>query len=136
MWLGDNPLCLDFVEFRNQHRCILPLEFYIKRIIWITEFEGFAFFAFTYLVCLLKCLFKKSACIHIWWKLFLSLAYPFSLCLCSVYFFFLQWSPNPWCEQMWKFLVIVHEWWCYCVVYVFSYCYTFFWASFGALLPL
>jgi len=35
VWLGDNPLCLDFAEFRNQHRCILPLEFYIKSMIRI-----------------------------------------------------------------------------------------------------
>jgi len=43
VWLGDNSLCLDSAEFRNQHRCILPLEFYIKSIIWIIESEGPAF---------------------------------------------------------------------------------------------
>jgi len=43
VWLGDNPLHLDSVEFRNQHRCILSLEFYIKSIIRIIESEGLAF---------------------------------------------------------------------------------------------
>jgi len=43
VWLGDNPLCLDSAEFRNQHRRILPLEFYIKSIIRIFESEGLAF---------------------------------------------------------------------------------------------
>jgi len=39
---------------------------------------------------------------------FLKLAYPFSLCLCSLFdFSFLQWSPNTWCEQTWRFLGIV-----------------------------
>jgi len=42
-WLGDNPLRLDYTEFRNQHRCILPLKFYIKHIIQIIETKGFAF---------------------------------------------------------------------------------------------
>jgi len=41
--LGDKPLCVDSVEFRNQHMRILPLEFYIKSIIWIIESEGLAF---------------------------------------------------------------------------------------------
>jgi len=43
VWLGDNPLCLDSAEFRNQHMCTLSLEFYIKSIIQIFESEGLAF---------------------------------------------------------------------------------------------
>jgi len=43
VWLGDNPLCLDSIEFTNQHKCILPLKFYIKHIIRIIESEGLAF---------------------------------------------------------------------------------------------
>jgi len=42
-WLGDNPLCLDSVKFRNQYRCIFPLECYIKSIIRIIESKGLAF---------------------------------------------------------------------------------------------
>jgi len=43
VWLSDNLLCLNSAEFRNQHRCILHLEFYIKSIIRIIELEGLAF---------------------------------------------------------------------------------------------
>jgi len=39
-------------------------------------------------------------------KLFVSLAYPFLLCLFLVWFTFLWWSPHLWCEQIWKFLLI------------------------------
>jgi len=46
VWLGDNPLCLDSAEFRNHHMCILPLELYIKSIIWIIESEGLAFVSY------------------------------------------------------------------------------------------
>jgi len=46
-------------------------------------------------------------CLITCWKLF-SLTYPFSLYLfSSLAFSFLWWSPNPWCEQMWRLLVIV-----------------------------
>jgi len=57
MWLGDNPLCLDSIEFRNQHRRILPLEFYIKIIIRIIESEGLAFVCYHMFECLLFHLF-------------------------------------------------------------------------------
>jgi len=37
----------------------------------------------------------------------LSLAYPFA-CVCFlVWYFFLRWSPNPWCEQTRRFLGII-----------------------------
>ena len=36
-------LCLDSTEFRNQHRCILLLKFYIKRIIRIIESKSLIF---------------------------------------------------------------------------------------------
>jgi len=46
VWLGDNPLRLDFAEFRNQHRYILPLEFYIKSMIRILSLRVLKLFAF------------------------------------------------------------------------------------------
>ena len=46
MWLADNPLRLDSAEFRNQHRRILPLEFYIKSVIWIIESKSPVFVCF------------------------------------------------------------------------------------------
>jgi len=41
-------------------------------------------------------------------NIFLSLAYHFSLCLYSLFgFSLLRWSPNTWCEQIWKLLVVI-----------------------------
>jgi len=39
-------LCLDSAKFRNQHKHILPLEFYIKSVIWIIESKSPVFVCF------------------------------------------------------------------------------------------
>jgi len=36
-----------------------------------------------------------------------TLAYPLACVYLLVWFSFLQWSPIPWCEQIWEPLVIV-----------------------------
>ena len=109
-------------EFRSQHRRILPLEFYIKSIIWILSQRGLVY----------VCFHMDANCYDLNWftfyllynmtKTFL-LAYPF-ICVCFlVWCFFLPWSPNPLCEKSWRFLGIIqmvvmlpcfgHGSWCY-----------------------
>jgi len=86
VWLGDNPLCLNYVEFRNQHMCILPLELYIKSIIWIIELEGLAFVCYRIVwvptVLHVYDLFQLSACNNMS-KISFTIVYPFCLCLFS-----------------------------------------------------
>jgi len=77
--------------------------------IQIIESEGLALFVITCLVCLLKCIFKIFACLYMYDENFFFISnLPFLFIGCFLIgFSFLQWSPNTWCEQMWKFLVVV-----------------------------
>ena len=97
VWLGDNPLCLDSAEFRNQHRCILPLEFYIKEYNlnnWVRRScicllsHGLAAYWFNIYLLMLKIIFALTY-LSVW-------------CLILFGFSFLQWSPNYWCEHIWS----------------------------------
>jgi len=104
VWLGENPLCLDSAEFKNQYRCILPS---YQAYNLDNRVEDLALFVFTCFECLLKCLFKNMLVYIYGENYFLSLTYPFSMCLCFCLVFFLRWSPIFWCEQMWRLWVIV-----------------------------
>jgi len=86
--LGDNPLCLDSAEFRNHHMCILPLEFYIKSIIWIIESYS-PIVCHHMLECLLCCLFENYLILLAEWcvkKLFYS-SLPFLFDVCFLFGF-------------------------------------------------
>jgi len=72
VWLGDNSLRLDFAEFRNQHKCILPLEFYIKSMIRIWRLRVLLV-CYHMIKCLLCCMFIicfKYLLAMTCWKLF------------------------------------------------------------------
>jgi len=100
VWLGDDPLWLDYVEFSNPHRCT-PLVYLIsKTCIWIIEFSVNCLCDYRHRYVVYH-VYRFLALYKYIWVFLLYTSLPccmFCVFLCCLSLI-LRWSPIKW-EQM------------------------------------